>query len=70
MVSLAHLRCRGDCCTNNYSRRHEAELDFRREAANLAECKANLVKRGFEPRLARIPAVIVNSPTVLATQHV
>ena len=54
------------------SRRHEAELDFRREAANLAECKANLIRRGFEPRLARIPSVISGSGgrAALATQHV
>jgi aarF domain-containing kinase len=38
-------------------KRHSAELDFRTEAANLAEVRANLQRRGFEPALVRVPAV-------------
>ena len=38
-------------------RRHQAELDFRTEAANLREVSANMTARGFEPRLVRVPRV-------------
>ena len=38
-------------------RRHQAELDFRTEAANLRELGANMRARGFEPDLVRIPTV-------------
>ncbi len=36
-------------------RRHEGELDFRLEACNLRECRANAVARGFEPRSSAGP---------------
>ena len=38
-------------------RRHQAELDFRTEAAHLRELGANMRARGFEPGLVRIPGV-------------
>jgi len=47
--------------------RHSAELDFRTEAANLAEVGANLRARGFEPHLVRIPCV---PDARLCTRHV
>ena len=37
--------------------RHQAELDFRTEAAHLRELGANMRARGFEPDLVRIPTV-------------
>ncbi|EOD19899.1 hypothetical protein EMIHUDRAFT_444785 [Emiliania huxleyi CCMP1516] len=37
-------------------KRHQAELDFRQEARNLAEVRANLSARGFEPSRARLDA--------------
>ncbi|KOO31653.1 ABC-1 domain-containing protein [Chrysochromulina tobinii] len=48
-------------------RRHLAELDFRQEAANLREVRANLQARGFEPSLVRVPAV---PDARLCTRHV
>ena len=39
-------------------KRHQAELDFRTEAANLRECSKNMRRRGFEPRLVRLPRVV------------
>ena len=48
-------------------KRHSAELDFRTEAANLREVRANLQRRGFEPKLVRIPGVPDDR---LCTRHV
>ena len=39
-------------------KRHQAELDFRTEAANLRECSKNMRRRGFEPALVRLPRVV------------
>lgn len=47
--------------------RHQAELDFRNEAANLRECRRNMLDREFEPSLLRIPTVPDEN---LCTQHV
>ena len=47
--------------------RHQAELDFRREAANLRQVRTNLQARGFEPALVRLPAV---PDERLVTKHV
>lgn len=47
-------------------RRHQGELDFRKEAEHLDLCRRNMQLRGFEPSLLRIPAVL--DPR-LCTQH-
>mmetsp|Transcript_21715 Transcript_21715/g.61585 ORF Transcript_21715/g.61585 Transcript_21715/m.61585 type:complete len:560 (+) Transcript_21715:83-1762(+) len=48
-------------------KRHQAELDFRKEAAHLKECRCNMIDRGFEPSLVRIPEI---PDPKLCTQHV
>lgn len=47
--------------------RHQAELDFRTEAAHLREVSANMRARGFEPALVRVPRVPSER---LCTRHV
>jgi hypothetical protein len=48
-------------------KRHQQELDFRTEAQNLREVASNMQRRGFEPRLVRVPRVIDER---LSTRHV
>jgi aarF domain-containing kinase len=47
--------------------RHQQELDFRTEAQHLRECRSNMQRHDFEPRLCRVPRV---SDERLCTQHV
>ena len=49
-------------------KRHENELDFRVEAANLVECRANLQRHGEEPQRVRIPQL--KNETGLCTKDV
>ena len=48
-------------------KRHQQELDFRTEAQHLREVASNMQRRGFEPRLVRVPRVIDER---LSTRHV
>ncbi len=47
--------------------RHQQELDFRTEAKHLRECRSNMQRHDFEPRLVRVPRVVDER---LCTQHV
>ncbi len=47
-------------------KRHENELDFRKEANNLRECTRDMQQYGVEPSLVRIPRVVDD----ICTQHV
>mmetsp|Transcript_8318 Transcript_8318/g.13704 ORF Transcript_8318/g.13704 Transcript_8318/m.13704 type:complete len:592 (+) Transcript_8318:197-1972(+) len=47
-------------------KRHENELDFTKEAANLRECTRDMQQYGVEPSLVRIPRVVDD----ICTQHV
>jgi hypothetical protein len=51
-------------------KRHEGELDFRQEAANLAECRANVQKRfGSRAVLPAVPAPHLVTQHVLAMEY-
>ena len=48
-------------------KRHQQELDFRTEDQHLREVACNMERRGFQPRLVRVPRVIDER---LSTRHV
>ncbi|KAL9182297.1 hypothetical protein ACHAXT_012949 [Thalassiosira profunda] len=52
-------------------KRHENELDFTKEAANLRECTRDMQKFGLEPSLVRIPRVVeeICTQNVLAMEY-
>ena len=52
-------------------KRHENELDFRLEAANMRECTRDMQKYGVEPSLVRIPRVVdeICTKNVLAMEY-
>jgi len=52
-------------------KRHENELDFRKEAENLRECTRDMQKYGMEPSLVRIPRVVedICTQNVLAMEY-
>lgn len=52
--------------TKALRKRHENELDFRKEAQNLRECTRDMQQYGVEPTLVRIPRVVDE----ICTQHV
>eukprot|EP00985_Skeletonema_marinoi_P029871 scaffold29432_cov153-Skeletonema_marinoi.AAC.4 len=52
--------------TKSLRKRHENELDFRKEADNLRECTRDMQQYGVEPSLVRIPRVVDD----ICTQHV
>ena len=57
--------------TKSLRKRHENELDFRKEAANLRECTRDMQEYGVEPSLVRIPRVVdeICTKNVLAMEY-
>jgi hypothetical protein len=57
--------------TNSLRKRHENELDFTKEAANLIHVTRDMQRHGVEPSLVRIPRVIndICTKNVLAMEY-